>query len=101
MGCAPSKPKEKKGKLTGNKMTDAMKSGKEFVHNANPKNVKEVYDIGNTLGTGGYAVVKRARHKETKKEFAVKIMRPDLKKVRQNRGQNTQATRAGGGTPRG
>mmetsp|Transcript_68674 Transcript_68674/g.217208 ORF Transcript_68674/g.217208 Transcript_68674/m.217208 type:complete len:398 (+) Transcript_68674:259-1452(+) len=36
--------------------------------------VKDVYKIGRTLGTGGFAVVKLGVHKETKEEFAIKIM---------------------------
>jgi len=38
-------------------------------------NVRDVYKLGRTLGTGGFAVVKLATHRKTMKQFACKIMR--------------------------
>lgn len=36
--------------------------------------VKDIYKIGRTLGTGGFAVVKLGTHRESKEEYAIKIM---------------------------
>lgn len=41
----------------------------------NFRKVQEVYDFKGVLGMGGCAVVWRAVHKETKREFAIKAMK--------------------------
>ena len=38
------------------------------------KNVEDFYDIGEELGKGSFAVVKRAVHKSTGEAFAAKII---------------------------
>eukprot|EP00232_Nephroselmis_pyriformis_P005275 CAMPEP_0182912870 /NCGR_PEP_ID=MMETSP0034_2-20130328/37742_1 /TAXON_ID=156128 /ORGANISM="Nephroselmis pyriformis, Strain CCMP717" /LENGTH=314 /DNA_ID=CAMNT_0025049563 /DNA_START=136 /DNA_END=1080 /DNA_ORIENTATION=- len=49
--------------------------------------IHEVYDIKETLGTGGFSVVKLGIHKQTGKGFAVKIMKiPDGPKAEKERG---------------
>jgi len=52
----------------------------DFVGGANPSEVRKIYQFGNTIGTGGYAVVKEAMHRKEGKAYAVKIMRPDSNK---------------------
>jgi len=36
--------------------------------------IKKVYDIGDQLGSGNFAVVKKAKHKQTGKDYAIKII---------------------------
>uniref|UniRef100_A0AAX7U3Q6 non-specific serine/threonine protein kinase n=1 Tax=Astatotilapia calliptera TaxID=8154 RepID=A0AAX7U3Q6_ASTCA len=41
----------------------------------NPENVEEFYDIGDELGSGQFAVVRRCRHRTTGVEFAAKFIK--------------------------
>ena len=43
----------------------------------NPKNLFELYDIKEGIGKGKFGFVKRAIHKKTKEEYAIKIMPKD------------------------
>lgn len=40
---------------------------------SNFRNIKETYKIGETIGKGGFAYVRKAKHRETGKHVAVKI----------------------------
>lgn len=53
-------------------------SGKKCLDNMtvfNPENVEEFYDIGDELGSGQFAVVRRCRHRTTGVEFAAKFIK--------------------------
>mmetsp|Transcript_38480 Transcript_38480/g.46443 ORF Transcript_38480/g.46443 Transcript_38480/m.46443 type:complete len:493 (+) Transcript_38480:224-1702(+) len=78
------KKKEEKDKSTEKDSKMATKSRSFKLADANVK-VTDVYDIGRTLGTGGFAVVRKGRHKKTAKEVAIKVM--ELPKVPEQHGQ--------------
>jgi len=54
-------------------------------------NVRDVYKIGRTLGTGGFAVVKLVTHRKTMKQFACKIMRLPEANAEVGENENTRA----------
>jgi len=82
-----SKQQEKKAPPAGSAKAADMKAsspaGGNEENKPDAKNIekwgsrgrlKDVYDIGETIGTGGFAVVKMGRHKKTGKQVAIKIM---------------------------
>ncbi|KAK9801988.1 hypothetical protein WJX73_007147 [Symbiochloris irregularis] len=76
--AAPAKPKEP----TIERPTRKLVTGVKF---------RDVYKIGKTLGTGGFAVVKLATNKQTGEEYAVKIMNlPDVSHQPANDNENTR-----------
>mmetsp|Transcript_25516 Transcript_25516/g.87414 ORF Transcript_25516/g.87414 Transcript_25516/m.87414 type:complete len:481 (-) Transcript_25516:147-1589(-) len=77
MGCGTSQAAGGKKEASSGALTPYMQASKSFTTKAHEGDVRDVYDIGSTIGTGGYAVVKKAVRKSDKKVFAVKIMRPD------------------------
>ena len=40
-------------------------------------NIKDVYKIGRTIGTGSSAIVRKAVHRETKEKVAVKVFQKE------------------------
>lgn len=82
MGCGNSTPVDTRrdgpaGGAAGESPYAA--ASKSFTASAHQGSVRDVYDIGLTIGTGGYAVVKKATRKSDGQEFACKIMRPDVR----------------------
>mmetsp|Transcript_30288 Transcript_30288/g.57102 ORF Transcript_30288/g.57102 Transcript_30288/m.57102 type:complete len:403 (+) Transcript_30288:225-1433(+) len=59
-----------KGKPT----LDPQSKAAEMRERARTVRVRDLYKLGKTLGTGGFAVVKLGTHKETKVNYAMKIM---------------------------
>ena len=82
MGCSVGKNqaagiftpplREERPVIEGLKITAAL-----FV-NENEHEFGQVYELGATLGTGGFGDVKRCTHRDTRAERAVKIFRKDL-----------------------
>ena len=88
MGCISSSPagadkaegNSKRKTLGGGNLTEA--STKMLGTNCQTGHPLDKYDVLDTLGTGGFAVVKRVRSKMTGENFAMKIINVTFDQVR-------------------
>ena len=88
MGCISSSPagadkaegNSKRKTLGGGNLTEA--STKMLGANCQTGHPLDKYDVLDTLGTGGFAVVKRVRSKMTGENFAMKIINVTFDQVR-------------------
>lgn len=88
MGCISSSPagadkaegKSKRKTLGGGNLREA--STKMLGTNCQTGHPLDKYDVLDTLGTGGFAVVKRVRSKMTGENFAMKIINVTFDQVR-------------------
>jgi serine/threonine protein kinase len=82
MGCCASSEAAVDAPARGNKDTKKALGGgvlreastKELGNNCSEGHPLQKYDLMDTLGTGGFAVVKRVRDKFTSENFAMKII---------------------------
>ena len=88
MGCISSSPtgsdkgdgNAERETLGGGNLTEAPT--KSLGTNCQAGHPLDKYDVLDTLGTGGFAVVKRVRSKTTGENFAMKIINVDFDSVR-------------------
>jgi calcium-dependent protein kinase len=77
MGCIPSKSRQEPKQLSIKNPSDIKVSHGTFVQ-SNEKGFQEVYILGALQSTGSYGEMRKATHRSTKEERAVKIFRKDI-----------------------
>lgn len=78
MGCLPSKTVAQKKESLISKVEDIRVKPGTFI-TSNDKTFQEVYILGAVLSHGNYGEIRRAIHRTTKEERAVKMLRKDSK----------------------
>jgi len=66
------------GMTKSKKASDKKKNPLKQTTLKNVRKVQDIYDMKNVLGTGGYAVVWASVHKDTKKDYAIKVMKATM-----------------------
>lgn len=78
MGCIPSKSKSKNMRINKINSANEIKVSHGTFVKSNEKAFQEVYIMGCLLSTGSYGELRKATHRSSKEERAVKIFRKDV-----------------------